>query len=231
MTSMAVEEVEIGEVGVDKVSEEAHEHAHHGGAHARAPWTKWLALATAFFAVLAAIAALLSGKYANEAQMHLTEANLRQTQASDQWSFFQAKSTKQALRESEATLLAGMKAPDEDVKKAKDAVEKYEREKAGIEKQAKTLESDRDELRGVSDHELHTHHAFAYVVTTLQVTIGLAAIAALMERRSVFYVALAAGALGVVLFVMALLTIGGGHASHASGGEHGAPSASAHHEG
>ena len=70
--------------------EHLQEHVHHSAEHGGAAWISWVALSTAILAVLAAIAGLLSGKHVNEAMMN-------QIEASDQWSYYQAKSIKAAV--------------------------------------------------------------------------------------------------------------------------------------
>ena len=76
-----MEEVEIPEVGVDKQAEAAHEKAQEE--KHRVPWLRGLAVSSACFAVIAAIASLKSGRCANEAL-------LRQSKATDQWAYYQA---------------------------------------------------------------------------------------------------------------------------------------------
>ena len=58
----------------------------------REAWTKYVSLSVVIIAVLAAIATQWGGKYGSRTQ-------LSQAQASDQWSFYQAKSIKQQLAE------------------------------------------------------------------------------------------------------------------------------------
>src|SRR5437763_10990004 len=70
--------------------EHLHEHVKETAEHSGAAWISWVALSTALLAVLAAIAGLLSGRHGNEAMMN-------QIEASDQWSFYQAKSTEASV--------------------------------------------------------------------------------------------------------------------------------------
>src|SRR5438874_13642592 len=72
--------------------EHLHEHVHESAEHSGAAWVSWVALSTALLAVLAAISGLLSGRHVNEAMMN-------QIEASDQWSFYQAKSIKASVLE------------------------------------------------------------------------------------------------------------------------------------
>src|SRR4051794_18145381 len=86
--------MEEAEVPLEHLHEHIHHHAEHGGER----WISWVALSTAILAVLAAISALLSSKHANEAMMS-------QIQASDQWSYYQAKSIKAAVLDAKMALL------------------------------------------------------------------------------------------------------------------------------
>jgi hypothetical protein len=196
------EETEIGEVGVDKVSEEAHEKAHAHG-H-RQPWIRWLALSTALFAVVAALASLQAGHYANEALLHGNEATLKQSQASDQWSYYQAKGIKSVVRDAEADLLAAAHPEEAGTAKVRDESKRYAKEQAEIQEKAKKLEEEREELEQASTQDLRRHQTFAYIVTTLQVAIGLSAVAALIERRSIWLFALLVGLAGVTAFLVNL---------------------------
>src|SRR5213594_4200827 len=77
--------------------EHLHEQVHHSAEHSRERWISWVALSTAILAVLAAIAGLLSGRYVNEAMMN-------QIEASDQWSYYQAKSIKASVLDAKIAL-------------------------------------------------------------------------------------------------------------------------------
>jgi hypothetical protein len=183
-----MEESEIGEVSVDKSAEAAHEKAQEE--HRRAPWLRWLALSTAAFAVVAAIASLLSGRHANEALLH-------QTRATDQWAYYQAKGNKAVTRKAEAEILAELHAPADRVAAVRADVGKYSQEQEEISKKAQELEAE-------SHGDLHRHEWYAGIVTLLQVAIGLSAIAALLENQKIWLGSLAAGGAALVTFVVRL---------------------------
>lgn len=192
------EESEIGEVGVDKVGEQATEHAREHGA--RTPWMRWLGLTTAIFAVFAAIASLKAGHFANEALLHSTAAAMKQAQASDSWAYYQAKGNKSVTRSSTAEVLAAVHAGDEEVARARAEAEKYKKEQDEIQVEAKALDEERKKLEAESSDDLRRHQSFAYSVTALQVGIGLSAVAALIGRRRVWLFALLVGVAGLLLF-------------------------------
>src|SRR6266481_1486512 len=87
--------MEEAEVPLEHLHEQAHKTAKQSGE----AWISWVALSTALLAVLAAIASLLSGEHANEAMMN-------QIEASDQWSYYQAKSIKAAVVDVKMALTA-----------------------------------------------------------------------------------------------------------------------------
>ena len=194
-----MEETEIGEVGVDRLNEQTHEKAREGKHHA--PWLQWLALSTALFAVLAAIASLKSGQLANESLLRMNEATLKQAQASDVWSYYQAKGIKQVTREAEADVLKFSRAPEDVIAKVRAEADRYKSEQEDIQKDARRLEQEQRELAEKSRQDLERHHRFAYAVTMLQVAIGLSAIAALIERRAIWFIALVGGLAGIGLLL------------------------------
>src|SRR5436853_6922035 len=117
--------MEEAEIPLEHLQEEIHHHAEHGGA----PWISWVALSTAILAVLAAIAGLLSGHHANEAMMN-------QIEASDQWSYYQAKSIKASVRE--AKMIRAGSATEKDKEKAA----QYQEEQSDIRREAEQKQTD-----------------------------------------------------------------------------------------
>jgi hypothetical protein len=177
--------------------EREHEHAPapapHGAAKGKpkphaakkeaASWTRYLSLSTAIIAVFAAVASLESGSNSNEAILAKSEAMLDQSQASDQWSLFEAKSIKATLTEADKPRSDG-----------------YRREGEKIQAAAQSLEDKVKEDNGESEHLMERHHKFAVSVTLLQIAIALSAIAALTRRKPLWFVGMAVSLAGVVMF-------------------------------
>src|SRR5271157_1254432 len=65
----------------------------------REAWTKYTSLSIVFIAVLAAVASQWAGKYGSQVLVQLNNSVFNQAQASDEWSYYQAKSIKQNLYE------------------------------------------------------------------------------------------------------------------------------------
>jgi len=163
------------------------------------PWLNYLALTTVIFAVCATLSTLKGGGYGSKAMMS-------QSQASDQWAFYQAKSVKGYLYELQSEKLdmdmKALKGPTSrslaaDYQKKIDGyaekINKYEGEKAEIMKTAKSLEAVRDEAQKHSG-------AFGLAAMFLQIAILLSSIAALMKKKFFWYFGMLSGVLGLVYF-------------------------------
>jgi hypothetical protein len=178
--------------------EEATERAMDESEH-RARWIVYLSFSTAIIAVLAAIAALESGTYSNEALIQKNEALLAQTKASDQWAFYQAKSVKATIYSSQAAAAQSTN-PDLAARAQKES-ERYAREEEEISTSAKVLEKEVAEKTELSSESMEHHHRFAYSVTMFQISIALAAVAALSRQKAVWFAGLVVAAAGFVYFV------------------------------
>jgi hypothetical protein len=203
-------EIEAHELN-EKLTEihEAHHDAHLKGEHEDAHWLRWVSLTTGLLAVIAAIAALLSGSLVNEGLDERNMAVLMQEQASDEWAYYQAKGIKGNAAGQTAEILTAL--PNAQLPRAehyKAEAEQYKRDQAALLTKAQELEKERDEKLKGSNALMHRHHTFAYSVTFTQIAIALSAIAALMRRKQVWYISLAAGAVGLVFFIMGFLPVG-----------------------
>jgi hypothetical protein len=173
------------------------EHAEHGsGGGDKMRWTLHLSLSTAIIAVFAAIASLQSGASESAALLSKNESILAQAKASDQWAYYQAKSIKMSLYEVQLETATR----DETIAKFRAKRDNYDHERAEVEHQAQTLEKDSAEKGKASEEHFHRHHRFALAVTIFQVSIALAAIAALARRRPLWLASMAVGAGGLFYF-------------------------------
>jgi hypothetical protein len=161
---------------------------------------KRIALTTAILAAFAAVSALLAGSTVNEALVAKTEATTLQAQASDQWTYYQAKGIKREIQETApgAWVAAGKAPPPRFAEEAS----RYRNEQKQIDEKARELEHRRDERSAHADHLLHVHHGYANAVALFQVSIALGAVAALSRSRWVWYGSMAAGAAGIALFAV-----------------------------
>jgi len=145
-----------------------------------------------------AVFAYQGGATQSDAMMYKNEAVLRRTEASDQWAFYQAKSTKQHLVE----LAADMAPPDKRAGYAAEA-ERYKQEKKEIQARAEALEAETKRFNELSERALHPHHRLAQATTLVQIAISIAAITVLTRRRWLLWTAAAAAVAGGLLWAAA----------------------------
>jgi hypothetical protein len=163
-------------------------------------FTRRVALITAVFAVCLAITSL-GGSNA------MKEMLLAQQQSSDQWAFYQAKVIREHLYRSQKMRLeldlavagdslspAVRQQMDEALKQIAAEEERYGIEKKGIEQEAKKLEHERDVNRAKDPY-------FDYAEVLLQIAIVMASISIIASSAMMFYFALGAAILGVLLSV------------------------------
>ncbi len=168
-------------------------------AEQRSRWVVYLSFSTAVIAVFAAIAALESGTFSNEALIQKNEALLDQARASDQWAYYQAKSVKATIYSSQAAALQSSN-PDLAAKALKEAG-RYSHEEEEISKTAKELENKVKEYTEESSKSMEHHHRFAYAVTMFQISIALAAVAVLSKQKGVWFLGLFVAAAGLIYFI------------------------------
>ena len=173
--------MEEPEIPTEKLQEDIHHHAQHAGE----AWVSWLALSTAILAALAAATSLLAGHHANEAM-------IEQVRASDQWSYYQAKGIKKAVKESRNDLLTALGHAPEAADRAQ--VEKYDSQQREIDEKAQELEAS-------SHRHLHRHEILARGVTMYQIAIAIGAVAALVRKRPFWYLSLGLGVLGIYFMI------------------------------
>ncbi|MET0543592.1 MAG: DUF4337 domain-containing protein, partial [Variovorax sp.] len=129
-------------------------------------------------------------------------AGMKKTEASNQWNYFQSKSTKQSLAEVSRDLAPASRQEHYQAK-----IDRYESEKKDIQVQAEKVEAEAKTWDRRSDDQMHLHHRWAQATTALQVSIALAAIALLTRKRWLEWGMFAVGAVGVGIGVMAMLHV------------------------
>lgn len=180
------------ELDTDKLQEQIAE-AREELARERSPvWLRYIGLSAASFAVVAAVSALRSGDLINE-------ATIDQMKASDTWSEYQAVREKEHIYAVAADNL-------EDRRSNARRLSAYRGEVAKEVSKEKPLVASARKLEEESAAEVRRHHAFEYAVALLQVGIALGAVAALARSKPAWYVSLAAGAVGIALFLRGFLS-------------------------
>ncbi|MBT2304625.1 DUF4337 domain-containing protein [Variovorax paradoxus] len=192
-----------------------HDHElEHAGAHGdadsaptsresgRRSMTSQIAVCTAVIATVGAIFAYMGGLTQANAGLYKNNAGMKKTEASNQWNYFQSKSTKQALAE-----FARDTSPDDRRQGWQAKMSRYEQEKAEILLVAQKLEAEATDWDQKSEVQMHQHHRWAQATTALQVSIALAAMALLTRRKWLEWGMLAVAGVGLVVGALAALHI------------------------
>jgi len=171
----------------------------------RDKWLNFLALTTVIIALGATMSTLSVGKFSNR-------GILKQTQASNQWAYYQAKSIKAYLYELQKEKLEtdlklspnieeGVRNEYEQrIKNYGEQIRRYEQEKIDIQGQAKSLEKERDQAM------VHSQQ-FGLAVIFLQLAILMSSIASLMRKKLMWVVGLMVGLLGFLYFANGYLLL------------------------
>lgn len=163
--------------------------------HAASSFSRRVALVTAIYAVVLAIAAL-GGNHA------MKEMLLAQQQSSDQWAFYQAKVIREHLYRAQKMRLeadladrapaAAREKHDALLKKLDEEEKRYNAEKKDIEKDAKKLEALRDSFQARDPY-------FLVAEALLQIAIVMSSVSILARSGLIFSFSLVLAVVGVIL--------------------------------
>ncbi len=180
-----------------------HDHElEHAAQHEPAGMAGQLAVVTAILATVGAMFSYMGGATQANAGLYKNTAAIKKTEASNQWNYYQAKSSKQNLSE-----LAVELAPEAKKTFYQDEIKRYKQEKAEIKTAAEKLDNESSEWDKKSDEQMHQHHRWAQATTALQIAIAMAAIALLTKKRWLEYAVFGLSAIGLMLGGLAWLHI------------------------
>ncbi len=177
----------------------------HDGAPAqpgRRSMTDQIAVCTAVIATVGAIFSYMGGLTQANAGLYKNNAGIKKTEASNQWNYYQSKSTKQSLAE-----FARDTSPEDRKLAWQDKAVRYEREKAEIQLVAQKLEADATDWDHQSEAQIHQHHRWAQATTALQVAIALAAMALLTRKKWLEWGMFGVAGIGLVVGALAAMHI------------------------
>ena len=180
-----------------------HEHElEHAAQHEPKGQAGQLAVITAILATVGAMFSYMGGATQADAGLFKNDAAIRKTEASNQWNYYQAKSSKQNLAELAVELAS-------DARKTfyQEEIARYKTEKAEIKVAAEKLEAESKAFDDRSEQKMHQHHRWAQATTALQIAIAMAAIALLTKSRRLQVGVYALSAIGIAVGILAWLHI------------------------
>ena len=177
-------------------------HLEHAAQHGGDNLASQLAVMTAIIATVGALFSYMGGLTQANAGLFKNDAAIKKTEASNQWNYYQAKSSKQNLAE-----LAIEIAPEGRKAFYQDEVKRYKTEKVEIQSKAEKLEAESKEWDEKSEQQIHQHHRWAQATTALQIAIAVAAMALLTKSRGLVYGMYGVSTLGLALGVAAWMHV------------------------
>jgi hypothetical protein len=176
-----------------------HDHAVEHESHTNGSTS--MAVATALLATVGAVFSYMGGYTQANAALFKNNAAIKKTEASNQWNYYQAKSSKQNLAELSLDIVTQA----DRKQRYTESIERYKSEKQEIKAKAEALEKESLDWDNKSESQMHEHHRWAQATTAIQVSIALAAIALLTRRRGMEIAMYGLASFGVVLGVLAYL--------------------------
>jgi len=161
---------------------------------AKNPFEKRVALTIAIIAVVLSFV----DNYGDNAK---TDAIVTTNEANSQWAYYQAKSLKGNLAESNAILLSLVTATDPVAAKAKQA--SMVQEAARYEDEKKEIKVKAEGLQEQAAHSMSINDRCDQASLLLQISVILCSISILVDWRAVFYFGCASGVVGIGIGISA----------------------------
>lgn len=162
--------------------------------------TTFIAVTTLILAVCATLTAFKAAGYGNKMV-------LAQSQASDQWAYYQAKSIKETTIQAQRDMMeltmvqtGKIELYKEKIVQYDKDIARYKQDKNDITVEAKRLESIRDTSQGYNS-------IFGQALIFLQIGILLSSLASINKIFFYWYMGLAAGGVGIIMFIYTMVTI------------------------
>ncbi|HYW53227.1 MAG TPA: DUF4337 family protein [Dongiaceae bacterium] len=179
-----------------KAFEEAHERHEHGREGAR-----WVPLAAAVLAVLAAVSGYFGNLRSTEALVEKNDAIVATTKASDTWAQYQAERIKYYIAQ---TALDGGVGPGANASRLKQNAAEEGAKAPPLMTKARAHEEEAVHHNERSERLLKQHETIEVGTTLFEVAIVLVSITVLVGSRLLPFASATAALLGVVFFVLGL---------------------------
>jgi hypothetical protein len=202
------------------------EHGEHAAHAAHNPFDRKVSMTIAIVAAALACVTLASHRahnatlvYQAEANRLQTEANIKHTQASDQWNYYQAKNLLQRLYQSDQRLMTSLTkdpamaseraAADKfwngETNKYKDRLPTMEREARAITEEAKALQLQALARIEKAEEVHHQANRFDWGELAVEMAVVLCSIAVLTKQKGYWFTGIVSGIVGVLIAASAFL--------------------------
>ena len=172
------------------------EHNRHYTEHSNGPSFSFVnrcAITASIMAVLAACGSLLSGHAVNEAIM-------KQAQATDEWAYYQAKSTKEHVIEGDGIVLSSLLKAEgkNNTGAANQAVSDFQKLSVRYSKEKEEIKAQAENVQRQSERKFSEHEDFSFAVACFQIAIVLSSISMIVQRKWLYMASLSTGLFGLI---------------------------------
>ena len=175
----------------------------------REAWTKYVSLTIVIIAVISAIAAQWSGKYSSRVLTQLNNATYFQTQASDQWAYYEAKSIKEKTYQIARDGLLNQPNPDAKtlnlIQLYQKQIAKEQADQETVKQAATDFESQRNHARDIADAASAKGSKMGLAISLFSVGVAVASICLVTKRKPLWFVSMALTAGGLYEMIHAFL--------------------------
>jgi len=160
----------------------------------------FIAVTTLILAVCATLTAFKAAGYGNKMV-------LAQSQASDQWSYYQAKSIKETTIQAQRDMVELTMQQTSRTELYKEKIEQYDKDIVRYKQEKNDITVEAKRLEGIRDTSQGYNNNFGQALIFLQIGILLSSLASINKVTFYWYIGLTAGGAGVVMFIYTMATI------------------------
>ena len=160
----------------------------------------FIAVTTLILAVCATLTAFKAAGYGNKMV-------LAQSQASDQWAYYQAKSIKETTIQSQRDMMELTMIQNGTTERYQAKIVQYDKDIAHYKQDKIDITEEAKRLEGIRDTSQGYNNNFGQALIFLQIGILLSSLASINKIFFYWYMGLAAGGAGVAMFIYTMLTI------------------------
>ncbi|WP_378957050.1 DUF4337 domain-containing protein [Pelosinus sp. sgz500959] len=160
----------------------------------------FIAVTTLILAVCATLTAFKAAGYGNKMV-------LAQSQASDQWAYYQAKSIKETTIQAQRDMVELTMEQTGITERYKEKIIQYDKEIARYKQEKNDITVEAKRLEGIRDASQGYNSNFGQALIFLQIGILLSSLASINKVTFYWYMGLAAGGTGVIMFIYTMATI------------------------
>ncbi|GIM46526.1 hypothetical protein DNHGIG_20750 [Collibacillus ludicampi] len=178
--------------------------------HKQRKFNNWIAVTISVYAVFSALSGLQESQITTDTLLEMDQAVLLQAKASDQWNYYDSKSTKNDVIKGLSQLVPALQgdalSKQNVLNEYQSSMKKFDSDKTTLQKQADDLEKQRDETIQHTNQLVLRHHKAGMATTFFQIAIVLASVASILRKKLFWYGSFGVASIGLIYLSSLLLS-------------------------